>query len=209
MRKRLGQKMMIISVFVFLLTYFSPLSWPEKEILLQSDITELIRAGKELYENGDYKEAIIMFLTILTKTRERVPPVKTIQVTSGQHRIKFILKDYTQDVITEETQESVLPGETKRVHHKFENIPQPEALMLKEEAEIEEPGKAWLIITAFPYAKIEIDGKTYREVPPVLEVEVAAGKHTIKFIATRLNKTHLMEVSLSKGERKELKHRFD
>ena len=140
---------------------------------------------------------------------ERVPPVKTIQVTSGQHRIKFILKDYTQDVITEETQESVLPGETKRVHHKFENIPQPEALMPKEEAEIEEPGKAWLIITAFPYAKIEIDGKTYREVPPVLEVEVAAGKHTIKFIATRLDKTHVMEVSLSKGERKELKHRFD
>jgi TonB family protein len=69
MRKRLGQKMMIISVFVFLLTYFSPLSWPEKETLLQSDITELIRAGKELYENGDYKEAIIMFLTILTKTQ--------------------------------------------------------------------------------------------------------------------------------------------
>jgi len=69
MRNRLGQKIMIISVFVFILTYFSPLSWPEKESPLQSDITELIRAGKELYENGDYKEAIIMFLAILTKTQ--------------------------------------------------------------------------------------------------------------------------------------------
>ena len=140
---------------------------------------------------------------------ERVPPVKSVQVTSGPHKIKFILKDYAQDVITEEIEESVLPGETKRVHHKFENIPQPEASLTTEEVKAEEPEKAWLIITAFPYAKIEIDGKSYREVPPVLEVEVAAGKHTVKFIAARLNKTHVIEVDLAKGERKEIKHRFD
>ena len=142
---------------------------------------------------------------------ERVPPVKTIQVTSGRHRIKFILKDYTQDVITEEIQESVLPGETKRVHYKFENLPVPETQTKKEEVEVEKAGtgKGWLIITAFPYAKIEIDGKSYREVPPVLEVELAAGKHTVKFIASRLEKTHVIEVSLSQDERKEIKHRFD
>ena len=140
---------------------------------------------------------------------ERVPPVKVIRVASGPHRIKFILKDYAAQEITEEREESVLPGETKRVHHKFENLPGPRAQTKKEESPSEEPGKGWLIINAFPYAKIEIDGKSYREVPPVLEVELTAGKHTVKFIASRLNKTHTIEVNLSPEERKEIRHKFD
>lgn len=140
---------------------------------------------------------------------ERVPPVKVVRVASGQHRIKFILKDYAAQEITEEREESVLPGETKRVHHKFENLPGPGTQMKKEESPIKEPGKGWLIINAFPYAKIEIDGKSYREVPPVLEIELTEGKHSVKFIASRLNKTHTIEVNLSKGERKEIRHKFD
>ena len=140
---------------------------------------------------------------------ERVPPVKVVRVASGPHRIKFILKDYAAEEITEEREESVLPGETKRVHHKFENLPGPGTQTKKEESPIKEPGKGWLIINAFPYAKIEIDGKSYREVPPVLEVELTAGKHTVKFIASRLNKTHTIEVNLSPGERKEIRHKFD
>jgi TonB family protein len=69
MRKKLSQKAVIISVLIFLLTQFSPLFSYEKGIPQQSEITELIKAGKELYENGEYKEAIITFLTVLTKTQ--------------------------------------------------------------------------------------------------------------------------------------------
>lgn len=69
MRKKLSQKAVIISVLIFLLTQFSPSFSYEKGILQQSEIAELIKAGKDLYENGEYKEAIITFLTVLTKTQ--------------------------------------------------------------------------------------------------------------------------------------------
>jgi hypothetical protein len=144
------------------------------------------------------------------KLGERVPPVKKVQVTPGKHKIKFILKDYAEEDISAEIEESAVAGETKRVHHKFENIPKKETEKTSEtKSQIKEGGKGWLIIKAFPYAKIEIDGKSYREVPPALEVKLDAGKHIIKFIASRLNKTHVMEVNLIKDERKEIMHRFD
>ena len=69
MRKRLSQKAVIILMLIILVSYLSSSNWPEKDSPQESDITELIKAGKELYENGEYKEAIIMFLTILTKTQ--------------------------------------------------------------------------------------------------------------------------------------------
>jgi serine/threonine protein kinase len=144
------------------------------------------------------------------KPGERVPPVKKVQVFPGKHKIKFILKDYAEEDISEEIEESAVAGETKRVHHKFENIPKTKTeKIIETKSQIKEEGKGWLIIKAFPYAKIEIDGKSYREVPPALEVELDAGKHIIKFIASRLNKTHVIEVYLSKGEREEVRHKFD
>ncbi|MGD2245742.1 MAG: protein kinase [Candidatus Aminicenantes bacterium] len=143
------------------------------------------------------------------KPGERVPPVKVVRVTSGPHRIKFILKDYSAQEITAEREESVQPEETKRVHHKFENLPAPGTQTEKEESPAEEAGKGWLVINAFPYAQIEIDGKSYREVPPVLKVKLTAGKHIVKFIASRLNQTHTMEVTIAKGEQKEIRHKFD
>jgi len=148
--------------------------------------------------------------TPIGKPGERVPPVKTVRVSTGKHKIKFILKDYAEENISEEIEESAAAGETKRVHHKFENLPETETDKTREaKPQVQEAGKGWLIIKAFPYAKIEIDGKSYREVPPALEVELDAGKHTIKFIASRLNKSHVMEINLLKNERKEIIHRFD
>ncbi|MGD2245743.1 MAG: TonB family protein [Candidatus Aminicenantes bacterium] len=67
MKNKLSQRTVTISVLIFTLTLSSPLLAFEKSIPQQSETAELIKAGKELYENGEYKEAIIMFLTALTK----------------------------------------------------------------------------------------------------------------------------------------------
>lgn len=68
MKKKLSQRVVIIPVLIFLLIPFSSSLSHEKRIPQQSEISELIKTGKELYENGEYKEAIIMFLTVLTKS---------------------------------------------------------------------------------------------------------------------------------------------
>ncbi len=184
----------------------------EEEIDLRSNFSKTYRLertyGRFSISAHPYAEVEIDGKPI-GKPGERVPPVKVVRVTSGPHRIKFILKDYTVQEITEEREESVLPGETKRIHHKFENLPEPETQTKREETPAEETGKGWLVINAFPYAQIEIDGKSYREVPPVLKVELTAGKHIVKFTASRLNKTHTMGVTIAKGERKEIMHKFD
>ena len=65
-------------------------------------------------------------------------------------------------------------------------------------------GYGYLKIGSYPPAKVEIDGKLYREVPPWLEIKLPEGKHTIKFINKELKIDKTFEVVLLKGERKEV-----
>jgi len=67
-----------------------------------------------------------------------------------------------------------------------------------------EAGFGYVLISFFPYAKVEIDGKEYREVPPPLEVRLPAGKHKIRFFSPRLGKEKTIEIDLLKGERKRI-----
>jgi len=67
-----------------------------------------------------------------------------------------------------------------------------------------EAGYGYVLISFFPYAKVEIDGKEYREVPPPLEVRLLEGKHKIRFFSPRLGKEKTIEIDLLKGERKRI-----
>jgi hypothetical protein len=67
-----------------------------------------------------------------------------------------------------------------------------------------EAGYGYVLISFFPYAKVEIDGKEYREVPPPLEVRLPEGKHKIRFFSPRLGKEKTIEIDLLKGERKRI-----
>jgi serine/threonine-protein kinase len=60
-------------------------------------------------------------------------------------------------------------------------------------------------LKASPYAEILIDGKLIGEVPPTIIQEVEAGKHTIEFVATKINKKFTVEVEIKPGESKEVR----
>jgi protein TonB len=70
MKKGLFRKKIMTSVILFFFTSsFSVQALPQNSVSEQSEVQKLMRAGKELYENGEYKEATAMFLTILTKAK--------------------------------------------------------------------------------------------------------------------------------------------
>ena len=69
---------------------------------------------------------------------------------------------------------------------------------------LQQVGYGYVLISYFPYAKVEIDGKEYREVPPPLEVKLPEGKHKIRFFSPRLGKEKIIEINLIKGERKRI-----
>lgn len=75
---------------------------------------------------------------------------------------------------------------------------------LMKKYDLEELNFGDLIISFYPYAEVEIDGKRYREVPPPLDVKLPAGKHTIRFISIKLNREKTIVVEVSKGERKRI-----
>jgi len=70
-------------------------------------------------------------------------------------------------------------------------------------------GYGYLLISSYPPAKVEIDGKLYGVVPPLLEVNLPAGEHTIRFFHRELNIEKTIVVNLSKGERKRIHKRFE
>ena len=70
-------------------------------------------------------------------------------------------------------------------------------------------GYGYLLISSYPSAKVEIDGKLYGVVPPLLEVNLPAGEHTIRFFNKELNIEKTILVDLSKSERKRIHKRFD
>jgi len=65
------------------------------------------------------------------------------------------------------------------------------------------PGKVRLNVN--PYADVFIDGKSVGEVPPVKSMELAEGKHTLKFVSTGLNKTVTVELEIRSEESKEVR----
>jgi len=70
-------------------------------------------------------------------------------------------------------------------------------------------GYGYLLISSYPPAKVEIDGKLYGVVPPILEVNLPTGEHSIRFFNKDLNIEETIVVDLSKGERKRVHKRFD
>lgn len=74
---------------------------------------------------------------------------------------------------------------------------------------LKELGYGYLIVSFYPYAEVEIDGKMYREVPPPLEVKLLEGKHTIRFVSLKLKREKTVEVELTKGERKRVHEKLE
>ncbi|MFB0564928.1 MAG: protein kinase [Candidatus Aminicenantaceae bacterium] len=183
----------------------------QEDLVINSDFSktyQLQKAGYGWFRISAYPYAEVKIDgKLIGKPGESVPPARNVRVTEGKHRLTFILKDYAEKTITEELVETVGASETKKVHYKFKYLSASKTAG-REAPKAEETGTGWLVIKAFPYAEIEIDGKRVREVPPPLKVGLKAGKHTVRFIASRLNKTHTMEVTVIKGEEKEIIHRF-
>ena len=55
-------KLFIFSVIFLFILLMSSDVLPERNVSAQSDVDKLIQEGKELYKNGEYKEAILKFL---------------------------------------------------------------------------------------------------------------------------------------------------
>jgi len=70
-------------------------------------------------------------------------------------------------------------------------------------------GYGYLLISSYPLTKVAIDGKLYGMVPPVLEVKLPEGKHSIRFFRKDLNIEKTIVVDLLKDERKRIHERFD
>ena len=70
-------------------------------------------------------------------------------------------------------------------------------------------GYGYLLISSYPLTTVKVDGKPYGMVPPVLEVKLPEGKHTLSFFRKDLNIEKTIVVGLLKGERKRIHERFD
>jgi len=123
MQSRLFRIKILFSVVFFLLvSSFSTQPLHQQEVSEQSEIQELIRAGKELYENGEYKEAIIMFLTILTKAKS------VNELTEVYFNLSLT---YFADAQSEKTEEylqkmfEIRPDKTIEAHPGRIGIPEP------------------------------------------------------------------------------------
>jgi len=70
-------KLLIISVIFLFILLISSDVLPERNVSVQRDVDRLIREGKELYKNGEYREAIVKFLEAkdLARTREEISDV--------------------------------------------------------------------------------------------------------------------------------------
>jgi hypothetical protein len=79
----------------------------------------------------------------------------------------------------------------------------------KRTIELEAIGQGKLLISCHPPAEVEIDGKRYREVPPVFEIELPEGKHTIRFISQKLGKEKTIEELVLKNMEKRVQGRLD
>ncbi len=70
-------------------------------------------------------------------------------------------------------------------------------------------GYGYLLISSYPPAKVEINGKLYGTAPPLLEVKLPEGKHTIRFFHKELRIDKTIVIELLKGEKKRIHERFD
>ncbi len=70
-------KLLIISVIFLFILLISSDVLPQRNVSVQRDVDRLIREGKELYKNGEYREAIVKFLEAkdLARTREEISEV--------------------------------------------------------------------------------------------------------------------------------------
>ncbi len=73
----------------------------------------------------------------------------------------------------------------------------------------QEIGYGYLVISSYPPTEIEIDERPYRVAPPLLEIRLPAGRHTIKFFHKELRIEKTIVIELSKGERKRVHKRFN
>ncbi len=71
-----------------------------------------------------------------------------------------------------------------------------------------EIGYGYLLISSYPPAEVEIDEKRYRVAPPLLEVKLPEGIHTIKFFHEELMIEKTIVIELLKNERKRSHERF-
>jgi hypothetical protein len=133
--------------------------------------------------------------------REVPSPMKVAVVADREHLVKMTWKEgHVHEVMI-----SVDEGETKEVFYRFTDSWKIE--------ESEKKGRVlqtgWLKINAMPLAKVEIDGKAYRNVPPELQVEVAAETEHIIRLIWREDKIHEVRVTVGEGETQEIFHIFE
>jgi len=61
-------------------------------------------------------------------------------------------------------------------------------------------GTGKILIKVLPFADVFIDGVLIGEVPPSITQDVRAGKHTLEFVSTSLNKRHSVDVDVKSDE---------
>jgi len=72
-----------------------------------------------------------------------------------------------------------------------------------------EIGYGHLLISSYPPANVEINGKLYGVSPPLLEVRLTEGMHTIRFFNKELKIEKTITIELLKDEKKRIHQRFD
>ncbi|KKN49127.1 hypothetical protein LCGC14_0646010 [marine sediment metagenome] len=84
-----------------------------------------------------------------------------------------------------------------------------ETIQYKPDETKQEIGYGYLIISSYPPTEVEIDERRYRVAPPLIEIRLLAGRHTIKFFNKELRIEKTIVIELLKGERKRIHERFN
>ncbi len=84
-----------------------------------------------------------------------------------------------------------------------------ETIQYKPDKTKQEIGYGYLLISSYPPTEVEIDERRYRVAPPLLEIRLPAGRHTIKFFHKELKIEKTIVIELLKGERKRIHERFN
>ena len=103
----------------------------------------------------------------------KVPPLKTVEVNEGPHKIKFIFDDGVEIV----KNETVQPNETKRVH--CDEGGNQDAIAQNASYEF----------SAYPKASLHLDGAAKGDIPPLKTLKVTEGGHQIIFVFLDKTKT--------------------
>lgn len=214
MHQKILRARAIIIIFC-IIPLFNQNVFPRRIYSVQNEIDKLIKVGKMLYKSGEYEDAIIKFFEAMTKAETEdehslvyfnlsLTYYANGQIDKAEENLKNLFEIQPKKVINEKLYP---PGFVKIFNEtKLEFL--ESVRLTSENREMIE-----LEITAWPYAKIILDGVEKRTVPPVLRETVYEGIHEVKFTIEDVTygkyDERIEDLIVKKGQMNKVHSKFD